>query len=293
MLWTNSPVRRYPEKRPTKWQKHPGAVKSSLKATPRSLLRATNTSRPMPLRRNSSGRASTLPSVRGREPLIITTSVSAACRTKTPRGITQNRCPPPLKSRTALLSGKACASRSNGNPSFLYTLRRLQLCLTRALRSFASLRMTVLLQRMRASMRLHPARQLLLCQLILEDRTIVHYEPDVLQFCNVLQRISGDGDYFGVGTGSDHSNFSLHVQHFRRARCSRLNRIHRRHSHGDHSLKFLRDRLGPGNPAHVCAINDFQMRLQRLLETDFMHRCARSVALSLRSVRLGPIVVIR
>jgi uncharacterized protein (DUF427 family) len=56
----------------------------------------------------------------------------------------------------------------------------------------------------------------LFCDLVLEDGSIVHYKAHMLQFFNMLERISLHGDDFGVRSGGNHTDFSLHVQHFSR-----------------------------------------------------------------------------
>jgi len=108
--------------------------------------------------------------------------------------------------------------------------------------------------------------------LILEDGAIVHYKAHMLQFFDVLERISFHCDHFRRRLRQRLLQFfSLHIQHFSGARGCRLNRVHRRHSQGDHSLELLRDGLSPRNSADVCTVDNFQMRLQCLFEADFMN----------------------
>src|SRR5215469_6565882 len=60
------------------------------------------------------------------------------------------------------------------------------------------------------------ARAELLCQVILEDRSVVHHKLYVLEFADVLQGIPGNRNHLGIGPGSNRPDGPSHVQHFRR-----------------------------------------------------------------------------
>src|SRR6267142_255447 len=63
-----------------------------------------------------------------------------------------------------------------------------------------------------------------------KDLPVLHHEPNVLQYLNVVQWVATDGDNIGKRARSDHADLTLHVEHHSGARSGALNRIHRRHA---------------------------------------------------------------
>src|SRR5579859_5628274 len=226
----------------------------------------------MPSTRPFSLPAITLPSVRGKARPTISTSRLTAQKTKTLLGIIPNRAPRPLRSKAASPSGKASAS---------------------APQSLVPSRCSCASNRCISTARWKPSAISSFPQLVLEHRPVVHHEVHVLQFRHFFQRIAGNRDDIRVRSRRHHSDLAFHVQQFARARRRRLNRVHWRHSETHQAFELLRQRFRPRNPAHVRFVHDFQMRRERFLEGNLMHRRARPVALPRRRVRIRPVVVVR
>src|SRR2546427_6249682 len=138
-----------------------------------------------------------------------------------------------------------------------------------------------------------PARPRGSACLLLEHLAVLHHELHVFERLYVTQRVAAHGNDVGVRSGRNHADLSLHIEHLGSARSGALDGVHGRHAELHHAQKFLRHGLGPGNPAHVGAEDDFHPRLHRLLERRDMHRDAFAVTLAHGRVGWSPVVVVR
>src|ERR1035437_1603614 len=125
-----------------------------------------------------------------------------------------------------------------------------------------------------------------------KDLPVFHHKLHTLEHLNVAQRVATHRDDVGERAGSYHADLALHIEHHGRAGSSALDRIHRLHAEFHHARKFLRDRLGPRDSAHVGAEHDLHSRLQRLFERHLVCRGAQAVALPSRRIRWCPVGVV-
>src|SRR5579859_3493683 len=80
-------------------------------------------------------------------------------------------------------------------------------------------------------------------QIIPDELSSLHYKLDTLEFADVLQRVTGYGNYIGVRSLFDRPNVVCPAQHFCRDNRCGLNGLRWRHTIFNQVLKFLG--LGP------------------------------------------------
>src|SRR5882672_2336608 len=92
--------------------------------------------------------------------------------------------------------------------------------------------------------------------LVLEDLAALHYEPDVLETGDVLQRIAVDGDEVGEAAGGDLAEVPGLSQERGAHRGGALDGLHRAHAVADHVAELLGLALRPGEAPRVGAEGD-------------------------------------
>src|SRR5271154_832828 len=126
----------------------------------------------------------------------------------------------------------------------------------------------------------------------LEYLAVFHHELHIFQRFDVAQGVTTHRYHVRKRPRCNHPKLSVHVEHGGCARGRALNGIHRGHAQIHHTRELLRDRLGPWNSTHVRSKDNFHSSPQRFSERRLVQRNAQAVALSGRSARRSPIVVV-
>src|ERR1700722_8434755 len=125
-----------------------------------------------------------------------------------------------------------------------------------------------------------------------EYHAILHHKTHLLQYGDVGQRIAGDCDQVGIGSGRHGADLTVLAEELCRARGRGLNGLHRRHAELDLAHELLGDGIGPGKAADVSAEGDLDPGAQRLAERHHVHLDTLAVALAAGSIRRVGVVVI-